>query len=89
MVDLDKSVMKRNDLRCPGAPVGLNPNAVLKILCYQPLFSENDQFCSLAKQRPIAEIRLYAARGIKPNLGYTRKWAERLRIFLFTVFAQA
>lgn len=35
MVDLDKSVLKRNDLRCPGAPVGLNPNAVLKILCFQ------------------------------------------------------
>ena len=51
MVVLDKSVLKRNDLRCPGAPVSLNPNAVLKILCFQSLFSENDQFCSPSKQR--------------------------------------
>jgi hypothetical protein len=42
MVDLDKSALKRNDLRCPGAPVGLNPNAVLKTFCFQSLFSEND-----------------------------------------------
>jgi hypothetical protein len=42
MVDLDKSALKRNDLRCPGTPVGLNPNAVLKTLCFQLLFSEND-----------------------------------------------
>ena len=52
MVDLDKSVLKRTDLRCPGAPVSLNPNAVLNILCFQSIFSENDQFCSPAKQRP-------------------------------------
>jgi hypothetical protein len=52
MVDLDKSALKRNDLRCLGAPVGLNPNAVPKILCFQSLFSENDQFCSPAKQTP-------------------------------------
>jgi hypothetical protein len=52
MVDLDKSALKRNDFRYPAAPVSLNPNAVLKILCFQSLFSENDQFCSHAKQRP-------------------------------------
>ena len=52
MVDLDKSVLKRNDLRCPGAPVRPNPNAVLKILCFESLFSENDQFFSPAKQTP-------------------------------------
>jgi len=49
MVDLDKSVLKRNDLHCPGAPASLNPNAVLKVFCFQSLFSENDQFCSPAK----------------------------------------
>jgi hypothetical protein len=49
MVGLFKSALKRNDLRCPGAPVSLNPNVVLKILCFQSLFSENDQFCSPAK----------------------------------------
>ena len=52
MVDLDKSVLKRNDLRCPGATARLNPNAALKILCFQSLSSEIDQFCSPAKQRP-------------------------------------
>jgi hypothetical protein len=52
MVDLEKSVLKRNDLRCLGAPVNLNPNAVLKSLCFQSLFSEHDQFCSPVKQRP-------------------------------------
>jgi hypothetical protein len=52
MVDLDKSVLKRNDLYYPGAPVSLNPKTVPKILCFQSLFSENDQFCSPAKQRP-------------------------------------
>jgi hypothetical protein len=53
MVDLDKSVLKRNDLRCPGAPVSLNPDAVLKTLYFQSQFSENDQFCSPAKQTPV------------------------------------
>ena len=52
MVDLDKSVLKENDLRCAGAPISLNSNAVLKILCFQSLLSENDQFCSPAKQTP-------------------------------------
>lgn len=35
MVDLDKSVLKRNDLRCATASVSLNPNGVPKILCFQ------------------------------------------------------
>jgi len=42
MVYLDKSALKRNDLRFPAAPVSLNANAALKILCFQSLFSEND-----------------------------------------------
>jgi hypothetical protein len=32
--------------------VSLKPNAVLKSLCFQSPFSEHDQFCSSAKQRP-------------------------------------
>jgi hypothetical protein len=39
MVDLEKSLLKRNDLRCPGAPVCLDPNAGTKLLCFQSLFS--------------------------------------------------
>jgi hypothetical protein len=35
MVDLDKSALKRNDLRCPAAPVSLDPDAAPKILCFQ------------------------------------------------------
>jgi len=49
MVDLSKSALKRNDLRCPAALVSLNPDAALKIIYFQSLFCENDQFCSLAK----------------------------------------
>jgi hypothetical protein len=52
MPDLSKSALKRNDLRRPAAPVSLNPSAVLKTRYFQPLFSENDQFCPPAKQRP-------------------------------------
>jgi hypothetical protein len=33
---------------------------VLKILCFQSLFSENDQFCSPAKQTPLHKAVLSA-----------------------------
>jgi hypothetical protein len=64
MVDLSKSVLKRNDLRCPVAPVSLNLNTVLKILCFQSPFSENDQFCFPAKQSPRAAKFLRNYSGI-------------------------
>jgi hypothetical protein len=61
MVDLYKSVPKKNDLRCPGAPVSLNPNAALKILCFQSLQSPSSEgvgFCAFAKRPPTSLLRI-------------------------------
>jgi hypothetical protein len=38
MIDLDKSALKRSDLRCSAAPISLNPNDAPKVLFFNAIF---------------------------------------------------